>query len=154
MYAVGIPEGPSLRLVVSRHERTKPISWPSDLVGFVDIDTAGKAKEFVMLFSSPQRFYRFPNYGYLAIQPSKRLVLFRNPGDIDASVFGDLPITQIVEDSQSFRILRTVADTRSRNWHLAVIDETVTKNGEYALRVLWKDDKALDRKAIYLNIPQ
>jgi len=126
------------RLFLEDNESVKPIMWPADLEGHVQIKSKSQALEFLRLFSSRHTWNRFPEFGFLELNPVDRI---EYAGDIKMENFSEmrLPTTDIEEFPSHFRILRSMVRTRPYDqspMSIVIADETVTREGEYTIRVL------------------
>ena len=152
------PVEPSLRLIVLSETERKVVNWPTELRGMVQIHTPEQALEFVRLFSSFETYYRFPEFRYLEVSPSAdapdtTVRRARQAATMRASDFKKLGLRPpvVIAWRESFRIRRSVAEvTAGAVTGLAILDETVTAEGNYTVRVLWREDVPPDSTLIRL----
>jgi hypothetical protein len=157
-YRVGAPWAAFLRLAIVRGGHFSPVAWPGDLRGSVRLKTPQDALSFIRLFSSVDTYDRFSEYGWLEIeqvgpasssQPT-RFACARVP-KADFARLG-LCDAQIEECEEGFRFCRSVVRADwLRATEVAILDETVGRDGEYVRRVLWR--KALPPEMDLVHLP-
>jgi len=123
----------------------------------VRIDTPEQALEFVRLFSSPQTWYQFDHFGYMAVScsPSDKGDLL--PGKVRCPRFHRLGLreAEVMAHEGRFRICRSVVRMeRHKVTGVAIVDETVAPDGEYVLRVLCEERvRRLESPMIHTGTP-
>ena len=131
------------RLALVADGKTRRISWPSDLIGSVRIQTRRQALEFVRLFSSPDNSFHTPEFGFMEVRSS---LWVWGRGAIAPPLLKkwSLPQVQVLGDGEKFRIRRPVVrmwppnSRRERHVFVGVLDERVWPDGRYERVVLWE----------------
>ncbi len=122
--------------------KLRALSWPSDLMGLVDIKTPEEALEFVRLFSSGENWYLTPRFGYMEIHSSR----LQEPGAVSPEQYELLPLKAPIaaQDNGRFRIRRLAVSIQNASSieptaaTVAFLDETVWPDGKYEVQVLWE----------------
>jgi len=136
------------RLLAVCGENRRPVMWPSDLRGMVRIDDGKQALAFVRLFSSPGTNSRFPDFRYMEVAEASTPG-WPMPGEMPTEQFRQLGLrrAEVVAEGEGFRVWRSAAIMQKSHGTLidlgrvvgfAILDETVTRDGDYVIRVLWE----------------
>ena len=138
---------PFLRLAAKIQGELRPVNWPGDLKGLVSINSAPEALEFVRLLSSKDTWYRFPSLRYVEAAPKPDDSGAKDDeGELSPAYMSErdfrhlrLVTPDVIPYQGCFRIRRSVAKVSGNSVaRVAILDETVGRDGDYTVRVLWQ----------------